>query len=136
LVREHGLALDVPEPHGDGAVDLLPLLDGRPIGKWTLPRIAASMFPGAEVRMTHGGDSRNDMDLLEVEGVVPRASSHCPEPAALAARRGGVVSSRRAPEEAATIECTLELARRGFYGPFSGAVSELTTAALKGWQRK
>ncbi len=133
LVRDHGLALDVPEPHGDGAVDLLPLLNGRPIGKWTLPRIAASLFPDAEVRMTHGGDSRNDMDLLEVVGVVPRASSHCPGPAALTARRGGIVSSRRAPEQGAAIECALNLARREFYGPLSEPVARLAAVTLEGW---
>ena len=133
LVNEHGLDLDVPEPHGDGAVDLLPLLEGRPIGKWTLPRVAAAMFPGAEVRMTHGGDSRNDLDLLEVVGVGARASSHCTEPAALARRLGGVVSERRAPEEGAAIECTFELARRGFYGPLSETVSRWARLALGGW---
>ena len=79
----------------------------------------------------NGGDSRNDMDLLEVEGVVPRASSHCPGPAELTLRCGGVVSTLKAPEEVATIDCTLELARRGFYGPLSDAVREIAAASVK-----
>jgi hypothetical protein len=35
LIAELGLELHVPPVHRDGAVDVLPLWKGRPVGKWT-----------------------------------------------------------------------------------------------------
>jgi hypothetical protein len=125
LVEEHGLAVHVAPPHADGALDVLPLLDGRPVGKWTLPRLAAELFPGADLRLTHAGDALNDLSAMEEDGVIPLTSTDCPLTAAVAQRKGGVVAART-PAEGAALECYAELARRGWYGPLSSRVLEVT----------
>jgi hypothetical protein len=123
LIREHGLALHVLEPHRDGALDIVPLADGRPLAKWTLPSVAAQMFPSAVLHLTHGGDSSSDLPGMEAEGVVPLSAANCPDTLLTASRKGGVVASRPAPDGGAAIECYQELARRGFYGPLSERVA-------------
>lgn len=125
LIAERGWALSVAEPHPDGAVDVLPRIDGRPVGKWTMPRLAPRIFPGAELRITHGGNELNDVDAMEAPEVLPLTAANCSACVAVAARRGGVVATRPAPEGGASIECYHELARRGFYGPLSHRVAEI-----------
>ena len=126
LIDIHGLALHVPPPHRDGAVDVLPLYEGRPVGKWTLPLLTARMFPGSDLRLTHGGDAVNDVSAMNAPGVTPLTAANCPELVELARARGGVVSAARAPDGGAMIECSAELARRGWYGPLSAEVARIT----------
>ena len=126
-ITEHGLPLHVAEPHPDGAVDVLPYLQGRPVGKWTLPLIAAEMFPGATIRLSHGGDAVNDAGLMEAEEVTPLSAHNCPVTAEVALRRGGVVAEVPAWEGFPARACYRELARRGWYGPLSAAVAHLCT---------
>lgn len=123
LIREHRLALAVLEPHGDGAVDVVSLAAGRPVGKWTLPLVAADLFPGSHLRLTHGGDAAGDVPALEAPGVLPLSAGNCAVTAAVAVARGGVVARRSAPEGGAVLECYAALAERGFYGPLSGPVA-------------
>lgn len=125
LIRQHDLELHVPPPHRDGAVDVLPLLDGRPVGKWTLPLLARRMFPEAVLRLAHGGDALNDASAMQAEGVTPLTAPNCPDVAAIARERGGVVACAEAPEGGAVVECYAELARRGWYGPLSQRVAEV-----------
>lgn len=125
LVTAHGWALSVAEPHPDGAVDVLPCLEGRAIGKWTVPRLARRLFPDADLRITHGGNGANDIDAMEEPEVLPLTAENCGRCADVAARRGGVVAVRLAPEGGAWVECCYELARRGFYGPLSEAVERV-----------
>jgi hypothetical protein len=125
IIAEERLPLDVLEPHADGGLDVVPRLDGRAAGKWTLPLIAAQMFPGAEVRLSHGGDAANDLAAMEAEGVLPLSAANCPATADVARQRGGVVAARPAPEGGAVLECYAELARRGWYGPLSERVGEV-----------
>lgn len=131
LIDRHGLALEVPDPHPDGAVDLLPLVEGRPVGKWSVPRLARQMFPDARLHLTHAGNGRNDLDALETPDVLPMTAANCE--ACLEAVRvgGGVVAGREAPEGGAVLECYAELARRGFYGPLSEAVARICAASLE-----
>lgn len=130
LIREHGLSLYVPPVHRDGAVDVLPLLDGRPVGKWTLPLLAREMFPGATLRLAHGGDGVNDLSAMQSEGVTPLTARNCPDVAAAVAELRGIVAARHAPEGGAVIECYAELARRGWYGPLSPRVAAAAAEAL------
>jgi hypothetical protein len=125
LVEDHRLAVHVAPPHADGALDVLPLVDGRPVGKWTLLRLAAELFPVADLRLTHAGDALNDLSAMEAEGVLPLTSADCPLTAAIARRKGGVIAART-PAEGAALECYAELARRGWYGPLSSRVLEVT----------
>ena len=128
LIREHNLALHVAPPHGDGAVDVLPLIDGRPVGKWTLPHLARKMFPDAVLHLTHGGDAVNDLSAMEAEGVTPLTAMNCPQVVGLVRLRGGVVARSYAPNGGALVECYAELARRGWYGPLSARVLEVCAA--------
>ena len=127
FVSEHGLRLHVPPPHRDGAVDVLPLLDGRPVGKWTLRLLAARMFPGAQVRLTHGGDAVNDLSAMEGPGVIALTAAGC-EVADAVRRLGGVVAPGEAPDGGAPVYCYRELARREWYGPLSGEVAGIAAS--------
>ncbi|HTE17285.1 MAG TPA: hypothetical protein VK689_02760 [Armatimonadota bacterium] len=133
LIQTHGLALHVPPPHRDGAVDVLPLVDGRPVGKWALPLLSARMFPGAVLHLAHGGDAINDLSAMEAEGVIPLTAANCTDTVEIVRREGGVVAGRAAPEGGAAIECYGELARRGFYGPLSERVARLCEEHLRAW---
>ncbi len=124
LVARLGLALSVPEPHPDGAVDVLPLLNGRPVGKWTLPMIARELYPDADLRLSHGGDGSNDLSAFDAEGVLPMTASNCVATRAAVLAGGGIVAQRPAPTTAFA-ECYRTLAGRGFYGPLSVTVSAL-----------
>lgn len=126
LIHRHGLALHVPAPHRDGAVDVLPLIDGRPVGKWTLPLLARRIFPEADLRLSHGGDALNDASAMQMAGVMPLTAANCPDVAEIARGRDGVVAHGDAPEGGAFRECYAELARRGWYGPLSAVVADLT----------
>lgn len=131
LIEARGLALHVPPVHRDGAVDVLPLLRGRPVGKWTLPLLARRMFPGAAVRLAHGGDGVNDLSAMEAEGVTALTGCNCPDVIEAVRRRGGIVAERSAPEGGAVIECYGELARREWYGPLSRRVAEIVAEELR-----
>lgn len=128
LIAGHELRLHVAPPHRDGAVDVLPLVEGRPVGKWTLPELARELFPAAKVALTHGGDAVNDRSAMEAPGVVPLTAANCPDLVEVVRSRGGVVAERPAPEGGALVECYAELARRRFYGPLSTPVSEICRA--------
>jgi hypothetical protein len=125
LIREHGLALAVLEPHGDGALDVVPVAAGRAVGKWTLPVLARKMFPDALLHLTHGGDGAGDLPAMEAEEVTPLSAANCESTSPTASARGGVVASRRAPEGGAVLECYAALAKRGFYGPLSNKVAAI-----------
>jgi hypothetical protein len=118
LIREHRLALAVLEPHGDGALDVVPVVAGRAVAKWTLPELARSMFPEARLHLTHGGDGGGDLPAMLAEGVMPLSACNCEATFRTAAGRG-VVARRDAPAGGAALECYLTLAERGFYGPLS-----------------
>lgn len=128
LIAEHGLELHVPPVHRDGAVDVLPLWEGRPVGKWTLPVLAPRMFPGAEVRLTHGGDALNDLSAMEADAVTGLTAYNCPDCAPAVSARGGIVANSSAPEGGALVECYRTLAERGWYGPLSRQVLALIGA--------
>ena len=130
LIAEHRLALHVLEPHADGALDVVPVIDGRPLGKWTLPTLAGRMFPGTRLHLTHGGDGANDLPAMVEEQVLPLTAANCPAPAEVARSRGGIVARRSAPEGGAVVECYHELARRGWYGPLSPAVYAICERCL------
>jgi len=130
LIARYGLALHVLEPHGDGAVDVVRIVEGVPVTKATLPRLAAEMFPGAVLHLTHGGDGSNDLPAMGAGGVTPLTAINCSDTLQVAARKGGVVAGSPAPEGGAVLECYQELARRGFYGPLSAQV--LAACALDG----
>lgn len=123
LIREHRLALSVLESHGDGALDVVPLVAGRAVAKWTLPELARAVFPEAHLHLTHGGDGAGDLPVMEAEGVTPLSASNCEATRWVAAGLGGVVARRTAPEGGAVLECYAELAQRGFYGPLSRQVA-------------
>lgn len=128
VTERAGLALYVAEPHPDGAVDVLPYWEGRPLGKWTLPRLAREMFPGAALRLAHGGDGTNDLSAFEEPDVTPVSTERSPPAAAAARRRGGVLAPVWLEGPDAPRHCYQELARRGWYGPLTGPVQ----AALEG----
>jgi hypothetical protein len=132
LIAEHGLALALLKPYPDGAVDVVPLVDGRALAKWTLPEIARRLFPGATLKITHGGDGHGDVPAMEGPGVLPLSASCCEATAGCSARCGGIVA-QRAPEEGAVLECYAELARRGFYGPLSETVLAILERHLAAW---
>lgn len=124
-IRQHQLALDVLEPHGDGALDVVPVVEGRAVGKWTLPALAREMFPAATLHLTHGGDGAGDLPALEAETVTPLSAANCVATWRTASALGGVVASRPAPEGGAVRECYSELANRGFYGPLSNKITAI-----------
>lgn len=138
LITARGWSLYVAEPHPDGAVDVLPMIDGpsgingRPVGKWTVPLLARRIFPEADLRLTHAGNGGNDLDAMEEPEVLPLTAANCGRCAEVAGPRGGVVATRPAPAGAAFAECYLELARRGFYGPLSARVEAITHQYLQG----
>jgi len=125
LVRHHGLALAVLPPHGDGALDVVPVVEGRAVDKGTLPAIARRLYSEATLHLTHGGDGLGDLPAMEAPGVLPLTAAPFVEIAEVVRRRGGVVSRQGAPTGGAALECYAELARRGFYGPLSAQVEEI-----------
>lgn len=130
LIEEHSLALAVLEPHRDGAVDVVPFFQGRPVTKWTLPRLARRMFPDSVLHLTHGGDGLNDVDAMEADDVLPLTARNCVATRAVAHWKGGVVAERDAPQGGAAIECYLRLAEREFYGALSPTVGEICSRHL------
>jgi hypothetical protein len=118
LIQEHHLALAVLEPHGDGALDAVPVVAGRAVAKWTLPELARAMFPEARLHLTHGGDGAGDLPAMLAEGVTPLSALNC-EATCRTAAGHGVVAQRDAPAGGAALECYLTLAERAFYGPLS-----------------
>ena len=133
LIAEHDLQLGLLKPYPDGAVDVVRLVEGRPLAKWTLPEIASRIYPGATLKITHGGDGAGDVPAMEAPGVIPLSSVHCEATAECAASRGGIVAER-SPEDGAVLECYAELVRREFYGPLSGTVMEVVERHLAAWQ--
>lgn len=131
LIREHRLALAVLEPHGDGALDVVPVVGGRAVAKWTLPELARAAFPEAHLHLTHGGDGAGDLPAMEAEGVTPLSTTNCEATCRVAASLGGVVARRTAPEGGAVLECYAELAKRGFYGPLSMRVTRIVERYLR-----
>ena len=130
LIWEQGLDLAVLEPHGDGALDVVPTVEGRAVAKWTLPELAREMYPKAVLHLTHGGDGAGDLPAMEAAGVTPLSAYNCAATRQFAARRDGLVAQRPAPDGGAGLECYAALARRGFYGPLSRAVSEIVRVHL------
>ena len=130
LIREHDLTLAVLEPHGDGALDVVPVVEGRAVAKWTLPALSRQMFPAAERHLTHGGDGAGDLPAMEAEEVTPLSASNLPATSTVTARRGGIVASRPAPGGGAALECYAQLAAAGFYGPLSTHVAAVTRRFL------
>jgi hypothetical protein len=129
LIEQHGLALSVLEPHADGALDVTPLIDGRPLAKWTLPNLAARAFPDAALHLTHGGDGVGDLPAMRAPRVLPLGAACC-KATAFEAERRGVLTHRDPVHEAGVLDCYAQLADRGFYGPLSGAVSEIVCSYL------
>lgn len=129
LIHEHRLALVVLEPHGDGALDVVPVVGGRAVAKWTLPELARSMFPKAHLHLAHGGDGAGDLPAMLAEGVTPLSARNCAATHHTAASRG-VVARREAPAGGAVLECYLTLAERGFYGPLCQPVARIVTRYL------
>jgi hypothetical protein len=124
VIAREGLALEVPPPHADGAVDVLPLLADRPVGKWTLADVARTLWPHAELRLSHGGDAPNDLSAMEHPDVRPLTAATtviAPQVQAL----GGVVAPGD-PGLAALRHCYAALADLGWYGPLSPVVARLT----------
>jgi hypothetical protein len=129
LIEEHRLELSVLPPHADGALDVTPLIDGRPLAKWTLPLLAARAFPDAILHLTHGGDSQGDLPAMRAPGVLPLGAACCEATRFDAAQRG-VLTRRHPVDEAGVLDCYAQLADRGFYGPLSSAVREIVAGYL------
>jgi hypothetical protein len=130
LIRRHDLQLAVLEPHGDGALDVVPVVRGRAVGKWTLPDLAAEMFPSAVLHLTHGGDGAGDLPAMQTEGVTPLSTLNCAATYRVALRQGGAVARCSAPQDGAVLECYAALAEREFYGPLSYRVGEIVQPFL------
>ncbi len=125
VIFSQGLRLAVLEPHADGGLDVVPVVDGRPLAKWTLPQVARAMFPNEQLRIAHGGDGVNDLAAMQAEGVFPITSRSCVEVVSVVRQRGGYVADASAPDGGSLMEAYRHLAQRGHYGPLSPRVAQL-----------
>ncbi|MGV3723210.1 MAG: hypothetical protein ACO1SX_20100, partial [Actinomycetota bacterium] len=54
----------------------------------------------------------------------------CCEATRMEVERRGVLTRRHPVDEAGVLDCYAQLAKRGFYGPLSGAVTEIVRSYL------
>lgn len=153
LIKKHKLNLHVLEPHGDGAVDVVRLHNGRPINKATLPKLVRQIWPTTKnIRIAMYGDGANDVPGMTARGVMgitfPEADEetvqepvlhHCDDIIVPLREDCGIVTKRcawvkrgkRFHAQGGPIEGTKSLANLGFFDDLDKRIIKLCNKHLE-----